>query len=94
VKVKVRLLQPFKGMLGKGEATVDLARGTVDDALVSLCERHEVLREDMLDPEGRVSDAVSVILNDRPLASVLEYRETRLKEGDEIVVFRPISGGA
>jgi molybdopterin converting factor small subunit len=80
-------------MVEKGEVAVELGKGTVDDALRTVCSKHAVLAEDMLDPEGRVSDAVSVILNDRPLASVLEYRETRLKDGDEIVVFRPISGG-
>ena len=93
MRVKVRLLQPFKGMVEKGEMAVELGRGTVDDALRTVCTKHTVLAEDMLDAEGRVSDAVSVILNDRPLASVLEYRETRLQDGDEIVVFRPISGG-
>ena len=93
MKVKVKLLQPFKGMLPKGELGIEMKRGTVDDALRLLCEKHPVLAEDMLDAEGRVSDAVSVILNDWPLASVLEYREVALEDGDEVVVFRPISGG-
>lgn len=92
MKIKIRLLQPFKSKLGKDAVEVNAKKGNVASALEALCVKHPELSADIL-PQGKVSQDVSIVLNETPLAGDKPYDRVKVSSSDEIVIFLPISGG-
>ena len=64
----------------------------VSQALDKLCQLHIGLKKELYDDKGQVSYSVNIFVNDKPL-SALEGENTRLKDGDEILIFMAVSGG-
>lgn len=86
MRVQVRFFSIFRERTGHREARLDLPEGaTVDQALATLARTYPALGDTL----GRDPGMVLVSLN-RAYAS----RTQTVREGDEIGVFPPVSGGA
>jgi adenylyltransferase/sulfurtransferase len=92
MKVKVKLLKPFSDVAGTGEVDLDFEEGDVNVALDVLCDRHPELKKELYNEEGGVDFTVNIFINDKPM-SVLENENTRLSDGDELLIFMPVGGG-
>ncbi|MCK5547539.1 MAG: MoaD family protein [Thermoplasmata archaeon] len=89
VKLKVRLLKPFKDSVGKNELGVDSDASNVEDFIVELSAKYPKLKPQLIDSEGGVDYSVNVIVNNVPLIDLKQ----KIKENDEITLFVPIGGG-
>ena len=84
-KVLVKFLGAVKDKVSKGEEEYQLPDGSTLNALaVRLQKSH---RLSLLDP------AIMVTLNGRGIRQLPRGLETRLGEGDVILLFPPIAGG-
>ena len=92
MKIKVKLLKPFSDIAGSGEFDLEFKGEAVSHALEKLCKLHPKLREELFDEDGNISYSVNIFANDKPL-SALEEEKTSLKDGDQILIFMPVSGG-
>jgi len=92
MKIKVKLLKPFSDVAGRGEVDLEFEGDVVSQALDKLCQLHIGLKKELYDDKGQVSYSVNIFVNDKPL-SALEEENTKLKDGDEILIFMAVSGG-
>ena len=84
-RVLVKFLASVKDRAGKGAEEYELPDGsTLSQLAVRLQESHQL---SLLDP------AIMVTLNGRGIGQLPEGLETRLEEGDVILLFPLISGG-
>ncbi len=84
-RVLVKFLASVKDQVGKGMEEFEMPDGsTLSELVVKLQESH---RLSLLDP------AIMVTLNGRGIRQLPEGLETRLGEGDVILLFPLISGG-
>ena len=84
-RVFVRFLAAMKDKAGKGEEVYELPNGsTLSDLAAKLEERHQLSLQD---------PTIMVTLNGKGLRQLPDGLETRLGEGDMILLFPPISGG-
>lgn len=84
-RVLVKFLASVKDQVGKGTEEFEMPDGsTLSDLAVKLQESHQL---SLLDP------AIMVTLNGRGIRQLPEGLETRLGEGDVILLFPLISGG-
>lgn len=91
MRVKIRPFAGFRNILGK-EANADLNEGaTVDDLLQLLCIEHEGLRARLFGDDGLKED-VNILVNGKNIES-LDGIKTKLREGDEVVLFPAAIGG-
>ncbi len=90
--VKVKALRPFKETLGAADLEVDLPDGTTVEGLVhQLVEEHPDFGSQALDDNGDIDLTLNIILSGRPVG---EHDLGRpLKDGDEVMLFMPLSGG-
>ncbi len=89
---KILLPTPLRPYAG-GAASVDVAGGTVADALESLVARHEGLRKHLYDEEGRLRSFVNVYKNDEDVR-YLQREATPVSERDALSIIPSIAGGA
>jgi molybdopterin converting factor subunit 1 len=81
VKVKVRLFAALHELLGQREVTLDLSEGaTIDDLRDRLVEEHPIVRT--------LLPTLVWAVNEEYVPS-----EHRLRDGDEVALIPPISGG-
>jgi molybdopterin synthase sulfur carrier subunit len=92
MKLKLNLLKPFSDAVGKKQLTMDFNGKTLGELLFHLVDQYPKMRDDLLTENNEITDYVSVFVNDKPL-SVLDGEQTKLKDGDELLIFVPISGG-
>jgi MoaD family protein len=92
MKLKLNLLKPFSDAVGKKQLSLEFKGKTLCDLLFYLVEKYPKMRDDLLTDKNDITDYVSVFVNDKPL-SVLDGEQTKLKDGDELLIFVPISGG-
>jgi molybdopterin synthase sulfur carrier subunit len=92
MKLKLNLLKPFSDAVGKKQLSLEFNGKTLGDLLFFLVEKYPKMRDDLLTEKNDITDYVSDFVNDKPL-SVLDGEQTKLKEGDELLIFVPISGG-
>lgn len=74
-----------------GSRSVDVAGGTVGEALADLFAKHPALR-DRVTTDGELSEFINVYVNDRDV----RYRdglETAIGEGDTIILLPAMAGG-
>lgn len=92
MELKVKLLKPFSDIVGEKELCLDIEGETMGDLLKVLVEKHPKLREQLYSKKESLSDHVNVFVNEEPVTDRDEM-STRLHDGDEILLFIPISGG-
>lgn len=84
-RVLVKFLAAVKDKVGREEEEYELPDGsTLSELAVKLQKSHQLL---LLDP------AIMVTLNGRGICQLPEGLETKLREGDVILLFPLISGG-
>jgi molybdopterin synthase sulfur carrier subunit len=92
MRIKLNLLKPFSDAVGKKQLSVEFNRKTLGELLLYLVEKYPKMGDELLNDNNEITDYVSVFINDKPL-SVLDGIETNLNDGDELLIFVPISGG-
>ncbi|UCE74446.1 MAG: MoaD family protein [Methanomassiliicoccales archaeon] len=92
MKIKVKLLKPFSDIAGKGMVDIEFEEENVEQALLELCRLYPDLKKELFNEQGEVTFSVNIFVNDKPI-SALEDVNTRLDEGDEILIFMPVGGG-
>ena len=95
MKVTLHTILGLKDVIGQRLTEVDLPQGsTVEDFLTYLRERWgDKLSTRLFDPDsGAVLPYVRIMVNGQTI-DYLEGMETPLKEGDEVLILPPVSGG-
>ena len=92
MKLLVKLLRPFSEIVGEKELELEFDDGTISDLLELMVDKYSKLKDEFYTKEDRVSEYVCIFVNDKPL-SALNGVDTRLKDGDEVLFFIPVSGG-
>ena len=92
MKVKVMFFAPFRELFGVKESEIELS-GTPDvrELLELLCDSDE-RREKIFGQSGELRSYVVILKNGQPIQISGGIR-TELKDGDEIAIFPPVSGG-
>lgn len=92
MKLKIKLLKPFSDAVGKSELELDFNGTTIDDLLKLVVDMYPKLKKEFYMKTGKLSEYICIFVNDKPI-SALNGRDTKLKNGDELLFFIPISGG-
>jgi molybdopterin synthase sulfur carrier subunit len=94
VKVEIRLLGVFRGMVGKDQLSVKLNHATVRTAVQALAElMPSEARRLLIDPElNDPRPNALVLLNDREI-NVLKGMETEVKNNDVLTIIPVAHGG-
>jgi MoaD family protein len=92
MKLKLNLLKPFSDAVGKKELGIEFNGKTIEELFRYLIQKYPKLGKDLLKKNNEITDYVSVFVNDKPI-SVLDEMKTKLEDGDELLLFVPISGG-
>lgn len=92
MNIKVNLLKPFSDAVGKKELILRLEIANVKSILEKLSVDYPEFKDKVYDEKGEINEYISIFVNDKPL-STLNGIETELKDGDELLLFFPISGG-
>lgn len=92
MKIKIKLLKPFSDVAGKGEVHLEFSEGDVNFALEELCKKYPDLRKEIFNEAGEIDYTVNIFINDLPI-SALQNEDTKLSEGDELLLFMPVGGG-
>lgn len=91
MKVKFKLFANFREAVRQKEVEVATDGKTAGDAIRSLVAQHPPLGP-LVYQDGRLKPYVNVLLNGQTLKSD-GVASTPVKEGDEIALFPPVSGG-
>lgn len=91
MKVKFKLFANFREAVRQKEVDVASDGKTVSEAVRSLVTQHPRL-EPMVYQDGRVKQYVNVLLNGQTVKGD-QLASTPIKDGDEIALFPPVSGG-
>jgi MoaD family protein len=89
---KIHIPTPLRQYVGK-QATVEVAGGTVGEAMTALVARHPDLRKHLYTEEGKLRAFVNLYINDEDIR-YLQKEATALKDGDNISIVPSIAGGA
>ena len=92
MNLKLKLLKPFSNAVGKSELELEFDGITINDLLKFLVNKYPQLKSEYYKDSGELTEDICIFVNDKP-ATALEGEETKLKSGDEILFFIPISGG-
>lgn len=95
MRVYTRYYALLREYVKKQEEYIELPSGSTPMSLVeALLERYgEGVRRYLLDEEGRLRSNIAVAVNgERVPRDQLE--KTQLREGDEVVIIPPVSGGS
>ena len=92
MKAKVMFFTPFRELFGVKESEIELS-GTpdVEELLEFLCDSDE-RREKIFGQFGEPRPYVVILKNGQPIQMSGGIR-AELKDGDEIAIFPPVSGG-
>lgn len=89
MKLKVKLLKPFKDSVGKDELSMDSTSSNIEELLIELSSEYPKLKSQIFNSEGKVDYSVNVIINSVPVVDLKQ----KIKDNDEITLFIPIGGG-
>ena len=92
MKIKIKLLRPYSEIVGKKELDIDFSGSTLNDLINYLINKYPKLKSELYTENNEITEYVCIFVNDKP-ASALKELETKIKEGDEILFFVPLSGG-
>lgn len=90
--VKVRIFGPLTRFSG-GLSEVEVSAKRIREALESLEREFEGFRGRLFDQKGELKPFVKVFLNEEDI-SYLHGLDTELKEGDELMLYPALAGGA
>jgi molybdopterin converting factor small subunit len=60
--------------------------------LIYLIDKYPKLEKELYTDKKKITDYVVIFVNDKPI-SALDDIKTKIKDGDELLFFIPISGG-
>src|SRR5690349_13854022 len=89
--IKVHIPTPMRQHT-EGQATVEVAGGSIKGVLDSLGQKHPAIVAKLFD-NGQVRRFVNVYLNDEDIR-YLDNLATPVKEGDEISIIPAVAGGS
>jgi len=92
MKLKIKLLKPFSDAVGKSELDLDFDGATLEDMLKVLVNRYPKLRKEFYTKTDELTSYMCIFVNDKPI-SAFNGINTKLKNGDELLFFIPVSGG-
>jgi len=95
MKIMLHAILGLKEVIGQRLTEIDLSQGsTVEDCLDHVRERWgDKLSARLFDPDsGAVLPYLRIMVNDQTI-EFLKGMETPLKEGDEVLILPPASGG-
>jgi len=87
MNIKVRLFANFREVTGRKDLSLEVDGGTVMDAISSLIASYPGLRPLMLH-DGALKPYVNALVNGKTSSP-----SDAIKEGDELAIFPPVSGG-
>ncbi|MEM3620461.1 MAG: sulfur carrier protein ThiS [Nitrososphaerota archaeon] len=94
VKIKTRYLAFLREETRKVEEEFELpVESTIHEYLRELLKRYAGLSKYLLDSQGNLRDGINVAVNGDVIRRS-EYGKIILKDGDEVVIIPPISGGS
>ena len=91
MKVKFKLFANFREAARQKEVEIPVGGKTVGDAIRALIDDHAAL-EPLVYQDGRLKQYVNVLLNGQTVQHD-KVSSTPVKDGDEIALFPPVSGG-
>jgi len=92
MKITVKFFAPFRELFGANESEIELRNAPdVREFLNLLCDSDE-RRDKIFDQSGELRPYVMILKNRQPI-QIFDGVRTKLKEGDEIAIFPPVSGG-
>jgi molybdopterin synthase sulfur carrier subunit len=90
--VEVKFLTRFIDITGEKTTKIEDTED-ISQLIEALCEKYdETFRDVLLDEDGTVRDYLKVMVNGDDIRD-LDGTETKLNDGDEIVMFQTIAGG-
>jgi len=89
MKLKIKLLNPFKDTVGKDEFSLETSSVNIEELLFELSEQYPKLKPQIFDSEGNIDYSVNAIINSVPVTDLKQ----KIKENDEITLFVPVGGG-
>lgn len=94
VKVRVRLLGVFRGLLSRSQLTLEVKRATVKGVIQAVAKSMSAdARQLLVDPELDDPRPNALVLLNGKEISVLNGLETRIQDGDEITLIPVAHGG-
>ena len=91
MKVRFKLFANFREAVKKKDVDITFAGGTVDDAIGALAADFPAMKP-LIYQDGRLKQYVNVLLNGQTVRHD-QIGSVAVKEGDEIALFPPVSGG-
>jgi sulfur-carrier protein len=89
--IRFRLFANFREAAKQKDVEIAVSGNTISDAIQALIGRYQAL-EPMLYQDGRLKQYVNVLLNGQTVKGD-QIASVTVKEGDEIALFPPVSGG-
>jgi sulfur-carrier protein len=90
--IEIKFLTRFIDITGEKTTQIEDAED-ISQLIEALCEKYdETFRDVLLDEDGTVRDYLKVMVNGEDIRD-LDGTETKLKDGDEVVMFQTIAGG-
>src|SRR6187399_1721192 len=88
----IHIPTPLRPYVDKQES-VEVAGGTVREALANLISSHGDLRKHLYNDEGKLRSFVNIYLNDEDIR-YLQKEDTALQAGDALSIIPSVAGGA
>jgi MoaD family protein len=92
MKLYIEFTKPFSDAVGLRNVEVEFDGTNVGHLLSFLTEEYPKLKNELYTDAGELTDYVILFVNDKPI-SALEELETKVMDGDKIMLFFPVSGG-
>ncbi len=92
MKLTIKFLRPFKDVTGKSELELDIKGKTLKDLLKILVDKYPKLEKEFYTKNDELTQYICIFVNDKPI-SALNFLDTELKNGDNLLFFIPVSGG-
>ena len=89
--INIRIPTPLR-KLTNNEDVIEIEANSVKAAISEMQSRYPGIQERLIDENGEVRRFVNVYVNEEDIR-FLQNQETPLKDGDEIALIPPVSGG-
>jgi molybdopterin synthase sulfur carrier subunit len=91
VRIIVRLFANFREVTRKKDVELNVSGDTAHDAINTLISEYPGLGPLMMQ-DGKIRPYVNILLNGKDVKSE-EGQACKIKDGDELALFPPVSGG-